>query len=98
MGICCNNSPKERISSIELDKIIEEKDELSTKYIDPIPESIKDKLYNAIVKIELINNTKKSIRATGFFMRIKVNNIEKKCLFTCKHLISDEDINNILFL
>ena len=27
-------------------------------------------------------------------MRIKINNKEKKCLFTCKHIISDEDINN----
>ena len=85
MGTCGNN-------------ILNVENECNTKCVDPIPESIKDKLYKSIVKIELINITNKRIYATGFFMRIKIYNKEKKCLFSCKHIISDKDINNNIII
>ena len=53
-----------------------------------------NKLNNSIVKIEFINSINRIIKETGFFMRIKTNNKEMKCLFTCKHVISDKDKNN----
>jgi V8-like Glu-specific endopeptidase len=66
--------------------------EVDTGHADPIPESISNKIFDSIVKIK-----KDSIEtATGFFMKIKINNKEKKCLFTCQHVISDKDINNKL--
>ena len=71
------------------------KEECDTKHAKPITEDISETLYNSIVRIELTNSINKSINATGFFMRIKINkNKEIKCLFTCKHVISDNDINN----
>ena len=73
-------------------------EECDTKHADPIPESIMKKLYNSIVKIEFIDSNKESKRATGFFMRIKTNNKEMKSLFTCKHVISENDINNNLVI
>jgi len=63
--------------------------EVATGYLDYIPESISDKLYNSIVKIVLYH-----VEATGFFMKFKLNNKEMKCLFTCFNVISDNDINN----
>lgn len=60
-----------------------------TGHADAIPESITDKLYNSIFQISLYNGM-----ATGFFIRIKLNNIEKKYLLTCFHVISDQDIQN----
>jgi len=62
--------------------------EVAPSYADYIPESISDKLYNSIVRIEFYN-----VEATGFFMKFKINNKEMKCLFTCFHVISDNDIN-----
>ena len=62
--------------------------EVATGYADYIPESISDKLYNSIVRIVLYH-----VEATGFFMKFKLNNKEMKCLFTCFHVISDNDIN-----
>ena len=61
---------------------------------DSIPKSISEKIYNTIVKIKLNNGT----NATGFFMKMKVNNKIMKCLFTCKHVISDNDIKNKLIM
>ena len=55
-----------------------------------IPESITKKLFNSIVNIKL-NNGK---NATGFFMKINIKKKEMKCLFTCEHVISQNDINN----
>jgi len=63
--------------------------EVATSYADYIPESISDKLYNSIVRIVLYH-----VEATGFFMKFKLNNKEMKCLFTCFHVISDNDIDN----
>ena len=65
------------------------KKECDTGYAKSIPEDINDKLYNSIVKI-ILNN---GLKATGFFMKIKINR-EIKCLFTCKHVIGQNDINN----
>ena len=65
------------------------KEECDTNHAKLIPENINDKLYNSIVKI-ILNN---GIKATGFFMKIKINR-EIKCLFTCKHVIGQNDFNN----
>jgi len=75
------------LSSINLIDIIQK--EINPGHADTIPESISDKLYNSISRISLYKGT-----ATGFFMKIKLNNEEKKCLFTCFHVISDQDIKN----
>ena len=65
------------------------------KEVDPgfgktIPEDIIDKLYNSIVNIKLNNG----LNATGFFMKIKIKEKEMKCLFTCQHVITQDNINN----
>jgi len=64
--------------------------ECDTNHANPISETISDKLYNSIVAIKLNNG----IIATGFFMIIKIRNELIKCLLTCKHVISEEHINN----
>jgi len=69
--------------------------EINTGHADLIPESICDKLYNSITKISLKSGT---ATATGFFMKIKLNNKIKKCLFTCFHVISDQDIQNQIII
>jgi hypothetical protein len=63
--------------------------EVGTGHADTIPESLSEKLYNSILRISLY-----PYEATGFFMKFKLNNKEKKYLFTCFHVISDEDIQN----
>jgi len=63
--------------------------EINTRHADMTPESISDKLYNSILRITLYKG-----EATGFFIKIKLNNKKKKCLFTCFHVISDQDIQN----
>jgi len=65
------------------------KNEVNTYHASAIPESHIVRLYNSIVKI-----VKYDGEATGFFMKIKLNGKEMRCLFTCFHVISDEDIQN----
>ena len=55
---------------------------------DPIPERIIKKLYNSIVRIKFTNSNKDSLNATGFFMKIILNDKEINLLITCKHVIS----------
>ena len=64
------------------------------KNTDSIPEKISDRIYNSIVKIKLNNG----INGTGFFMKMKLNNKIMKCLFTCSHIISYNDINNKIII
>ena len=64
--------------------------EVDSGFGKAIPEDISDKLYNSIVNIKL----KSGLNATGFFMKIKIKEKEMKCLFTCQHVISEDDINN----
>ena len=64
------------------------KDECDTGHAKPISESVIEKLYNSIVRIKLDNKF-----ATGFFMKFKIKKKEVKCLFTCNHVISQNDIN-----
>ena len=66
------------------------KNECDTDHAKGIPEKIIDKLYNSIVKIKLNNG----LNATGFFMKIKIKEKEMKCLFTCQHVISQDNIKN----
>ena len=61
--------------------------EADTKHADAIPESLSIKLFNSIVKISLYSG-----EATGFFMKFKLRGKEKKFLFTCNHVINEEDI------
>jgi len=77
-------------SSINLSDLMNE--EVDTGHATLIPESISEKLYNSISRI-IYNG-----EATGFFMKIKLNNKEKKCLFTCFHVISDQDIQNQIII
>ena len=65
------------------------KKEADTHHSDTIPESIIKKLNNSIVRIRIIN-----IKGTGFFMKIKLNLREMRCLFTCFHVIKDDYIND----
>ena len=71
-----------------------EKKECNTNHANTIPESVSDKIYNSIVKIKLDSK----LIATGFFMKINKNDKEMKCLFTCNHAISDNDINNKIII
>ena len=63
--------------------------EANTRHADAIPESIMKKLFNSISRIELYNG-----EATGFFMKMKVNNKIMYFMFTCFHVISAQDIQN----
>ena len=65
-----------------------------TKYEDPITKRIIDRIKYSIVKIKF----NKDINSIGFFMKMKVNNKEMKCLFICNHLISNNDIKNKIII
>ena len=67
--------------------------EVATGLGAAIPEKIIRKLYHSIVKIVLDSG-----QATGFFMKIKINDKEIKCLFTCYHVISEEDLENEIII
>jgi hypothetical protein len=90
MGCSHSETEERRIEQRDKDAVLKQEeperernskaiDECDTKHADPIPESLNDKLYNSIVRIEI---TEKGRRATGFFMKIKINNKEMKFLFT----------------
>ncbi len=65
------------------------KDENDTKHAAYISESATDKMYNSIVRIENGN-----LVGTGFFMKINLDNKIKYFLFTCRHIINDNDIES----
>ena len=79
MGICDNKSDSKKGVN-----------ECDTYHAKPIPESINDKLYNSIVKIK----TNYGLIGTGFFMKIEINRNISKFLFTCNHIISENNIRN----
>ena len=60
---------------------------------EPITEELRSRLYNSIVNIRYIQDNI-PISGTGFFLKIKINNQMHKYLITCKHVITDECINN----
>ena len=66
--------------------------ELIINYAAIIPESYSNKLYNSIVKI---NNNNDNI-ATGFFMKLKIDNNDLFFLITCNHVISQNYIDQNL--
>ena len=66
-------------------------DETYTKHAVHIPESVSDKLYNSIVRIE---KEKGDIMGTGFFVKFFIKNQLKHFLFTCHHVIRKTDINS----
>ena len=76
-----NNKTNESINTVY---------EVDTGHAPSIPENASDKIYNAIVRIEKENGE----IGTGFFMKIKVNNKNSNFLFTCHHVITNEDINS----
>ena len=78
-----NNNP-------QINKI---KDECYIGHAKPISESVIEKLYNSIVRIKLDNKF-----ATGFFMKFKIKKKEMKCLFTCNHVISQNDIDKKIII
>lgn len=63
-----------------------------------IPERIIKLLYNSIVNLRFKNSENKYIFATGFFLLIKLKYKLSKFLFTCKHVISEEDIDNKIII
>jgi len=63
--------------------------EVATGLGGAIPDNIIRKLFHSIVKIVSHRG-----QATGFFMKIKKNDKEIKCLFTCNHVILKEDLEN----
>ena len=63
--------------------------ENDTKHATSIPESVSDKLYNSIVRIEKANE-----KGTGFFIKILIRNKLKHFLFTCFHVIKKNDIDS----
>ena len=64
--------------------------EADTKHATLIPESASDILYNSIVKIIMKNG----LQGTGFFMKIKIKEEQKNCLFTCNHVINEKNIDS----
>ena len=67
--------------------------EVATNQGKTIPEHIVETLFNSIVRVHIPGG-----KATGFFVEINVNDKKMKCLFTCFHVISDEDIKNEIFI
>ena len=80
-------------NNLNKNNIIQGKPENLTGY-SPAPESIMKKMFNSIVNIRFINSQSEKIYATGFFMCILIKKQKQYYLFTCKHVISEEDINN----
>lgn len=56
--------------------------ENDTKHATSIPESVSDKIYDSIVRIETANEI-----GTGFFIKILIKGKPKYFLFTCFHII-----------
>ena len=65
--------------------------ENDTNHATHISESASDKLYNSIVRIEIDKNDKVDIW-TGFFIKLKIKEKMKYFLFTCFHVIEENDI------
>ena len=63
--------------------------EVKTGYGESEPETIIGNLFNSIVRIII-----KKYEGTGFFMKFTINNKPMKCLFTCHHVIEQQDIEN----
>ena len=61
--------------------------EVDTKHAAPIPESVTDKLFNSIFRIEMEN-----IRGTGFFIEIK--EIKRFFMFTNHHIINQKLVDS----
>ena len=96
MGGSSSHNEKKKESGPEKSTLVDSnaKHECDTNHAKPAPESIIKQLFNSIVKIKFINSNKDSLNATGFFMLIKIKKEVVKCLLTCKHVISIDDINN----
>ena len=62
--------------------------EVDTGY-SSIPESVTKKLFNSIVRIEILKSM-----ATGFFMKVKIKNIYLPCLLTNSHVIEPIHVIN----
>ena len=75
----------ENANKYEQNKRINEND---TKHATHIPESVSDKLYDSIVRIEKENEI-----GTGFFIKIIINGNAKKFIFTCCHVLDENDIS-----
>ena len=63
-------------------------DEVDTQHAQSIPKSVFDKLYNAIIRIEIKNN-----KATGFFMKTRIKGIQKYFILSNYHVISQSDVD-----
>ena len=76
----------ENNSSINKSDRVNEND---TKHAIHISESISDQLYDSIVRIENENTI-----GTGFFMKLNLNGKIKYFLFTCCHVLTQNDVAN----
>ena len=72
-------------SKVNKEEIIKEVD--TSGFI--LPESLTDKIYNSIARIQIYENN----IGTGFFMKMPINKKIKNFLFTCNHIINEESIN-----
>ena len=63
--------------------------ENDTKHATHISESVSDKLYNSIVRIE-----KEDDIGTGFFLKVNIKEKIKYFLFTCCHVLNQADIDS----
>ena len=63
--------------------------ESDTQHATHISESISDQLYDSIVRIENEN-----LIGTGFFMKLNLNGKIKYFLFTCCHVLTQNDVAN----
>ena len=62
--------------------------EVNTLHAKIIPESVSDRIYNSIVRIEIENST-----GTGFFVKLNIKNKIMNCLLTCHHVINQNYVD-----
>ena len=62
--------------------------EVDTLHAKIIPESVSDRIYNSIVRIEIENST-----GTGFFVKLNIKNKIINCLLTCHHVINQNFVD-----
>ena len=62
--------------------------EVDTLHAKIIPESVSDRIYNSIVRIEIEKST-----GTGFFAKLNIKNKIINCLLTCYHVINQNYVD-----
>ena len=92
MGVCDSaNNKLEKSNQNYTSKENKGVNEVDTKHAATIPESVTDKLFNSIVRIEIEND-----RGNGFFIEIK--EINAFFMFTNYHLINQTLVDSKAFI